>query len=133
LYSCTKHLDQETSRGGKVFYSAYISSLLFIIKGSQARNSHKARAWRQKLIQRLWRDAAYWISSHGLLILLSYRTQDYHPKGWQHPQWAGPSSPCSLIEKIPYSWISWRHFLKEGSFLCDNSILYQVDTQNQPV
>jgi hypothetical protein len=31
------------------------------------------------------------------------------------------------------SWISWRHFLKGGSFLYDNSSLCQVDTQNQPV
>ena len=41
--------------------------------------------------------------------------------------------PPRLIEKMPYSWISWRHFLKEGSFLCDNSSLYQTDTQNWPV
>jgi hypothetical protein len=34
---------------------------------------------------------------------------------------------------MPYSWITWRHFLKGGSYLCDNSILYQVGTQNQPV
>jgi hypothetical protein len=32
-----------------------------------------------------------------------------------------------------YGWISWRHFLKGGSFLCDNSSLCQVDTQNQSV
>jgi hypothetical protein len=34
--------------------------------------------------------------------------------GWALPTW-------SLIEKMPYSWISQRHFLKGGSFLCDNS------------
>jgi hypothetical protein len=34
---------------------------------------------------------------------------------------------------MPYSWISWRHFLNWNSFLCDNSSLCQVDTQNQPV
>jgi hypothetical protein len=34
---------------------------------------------------------------------------------------------------MPSSRISWRHFLKGGSFLCDNSSLCQVDTQNQPV
>jgi hypothetical protein len=28
---------------------------------------------------------------------------------------------------MPYSWISWRHFLKGGSFLSDNSSLCQVD------
>jgi hypothetical protein len=41
--------------------------------------------------------------------------------------------PWSLIEKMPYSCISWKNFLKGGSFLCDNSSLCQVDTQNQPV
>jgi hypothetical protein len=34
---------------------------------------------------------------------------------------------------MPYSWISWRHFLNGCSFLCDNFSLCQVDTQNQPV
>jgi hypothetical protein len=28
--------------------------------------------------------------------------------------WALP--PWSLIEKMPYSWISWRHFLREAPF-----------------
>jgi hypothetical protein len=46
--------------------------------------------------------------------------------GWALPPWL-------LIEKMPYSWISWRYFLKGGSFLCENSSLCQVDTQNQPV
>jgi hypothetical protein len=48
------------------------------------------------------------------------------------PPTNGPPHPWSLIEKMPYSWISWRHFLKGGSFLCDNSSLWQVDTQHQP-
>jgi hypothetical protein len=34
---------------------------------------------------------------------------------------------------MPYTWISWRHFLKGGSFFCDNFSLCQVDTQNQPI
>jgi hypothetical protein len=34
---------------------------------------------------------------------------------------------------MPHSWISWRHFLKWSSFLCDNSSLCQVDTQTQQV
>jgi hypothetical protein len=49
------------------------------------------------------------------------------PKGWQHPQVA--LATWSLIKKMPYSWISWWHFLKGGSFLCDNSSLCQVDTK----
>jgi hypothetical protein len=67
-------------------------------------------------MQKPWRDAAYQIASPGLLSLLSYRTQDYQPRdGTTH---GGPSHPWSLIETMPYSWISWRHFLKGGSFLC---------------
>jgi hypothetical protein len=57
---------------------------------------------KQELMQRSWRDAAYWLASAVLLSLLSYRTQD-------HPQWA--LSPGSPTEKMPHSWISWRHFL----------------------
>jgi hypothetical protein len=49
---------------------------------------------------------------------------------WSHPQGAFP--PWSLIEKMPYSCISWRHFLNWSSFLCDNSSCVKL-TQNQPV
>jgi hypothetical protein len=62
-----------------------------------------------------------------LLSLLSYRTQNYQPRdGITHK---GPLPTWSLIEKMPYSWISWRHFLNWSSFLCDNSSLCQVDTK----
>jgi hypothetical protein len=37
--------------------------------------------------------------------------------------------PWSLIEKMPHSWISWRHFPNWSSFLCDNSSLCHVDTK----
>jgi hypothetical protein len=57
-----------------------------------------------------------WLASPGLLSLLSYRTQDYQPRD-------GTTYKGPIIEKIPYSWISWRHFLKGDSFLCDNSSL----------
>jgi hypothetical protein len=87
-------------------YSAYTSTLLFITKGSQDRNSHKAGTWRQELMQRPWRGAVYWIASPGLLSLLSYRTQEYQPRDGTTYQWTRPSYPWSLIEKMPYSWIS---------------------------
>jgi hypothetical protein len=82
-------------------------------------------------MQRPRRDVSYWLASFGLLSLLSSRTQDSQPRdGTTHN---GPSHLWSLIEKMSYIQISWRHFLKGGSFLCDNSILCQVDTQNQTV
>jgi hypothetical protein len=44
----------------------------------------------------------------------------------------GSSHPWSLIEKMPYSCISWRLSLNRG-FLWTNFTSCQVDTQNQPV
>ena len=82
---------------------------------------------KQELMQRPWRDVPYWLASTGLLSLLSYRTQDYQPS--DGPTHKGPSPPWSLIEKMPSSWISWKHFPNWSSFLCDNSSLCQVDTK----
>jgi hypothetical protein len=57
-------------------------------------------------MQRPWRSASYWLTSHGLLDL-SYRTQDYQPRLALAHQ--------LLIKKMPYrlvySQILWRHFL----------------------
>jgi hypothetical protein len=53
--------------------------------------------------------------------------KDYQPR--DGPTHKGPSHPWSLIEKMLYSWMSWRHFLTWSSFLCDNSSLGQVDTK----
>jgi hypothetical protein len=47
-------------------YSAYTSTLLFIIEGSQDRNSSRAGAWRQELTQGTWMGAAYWLASPDL-------------------------------------------------------------------
>ena len=117
--------------GEERVYSPYTSTLLFITKGSQNWNSHRVETRRQELMQKPWRDAAYWLASPGLLRLLSYRTQELQPRDGTIQ--IEPSHPWSLVEKMPYSWILWRSFLKGGSFLCDNSSLWQIDTQNQPV
>jgi hypothetical protein len=102
--------------------------LLLITKGSQDWNSSRS-------------GSRSWCRSHGgmfftgLLPLACSACSLIEPRlpaqGWHHPQGAFP--PWSLIEKMPYSWISWRHFLNWSSFLCDNSSLCQVNTQNQPV
>jgi hypothetical protein len=77
-------------------------------------------------MQRPWRDVLYWLASPCLPSLLSYRTKTTSQR-WSHPQRAFP--PWSLIEKMPYNWISWRHFLNWSSFLCDNSSCVKL-TQN---
>jgi hypothetical protein len=100
--------------GEEKIYLAYTSTLLFITKGGQDRSSHRVGTWRQELMQRPWRDVTYWLASPGLLSLLSYRTQDCQPRvGTTHN---GSSPPWSLRKK-PYNCISWRHFLKGGSFV----------------
>jgi hypothetical protein len=98
--------------------------LLFITKGNQAWSSSKSGS-------RSWCRGHRGMLLPGLLSLLSYRTPKIPAQGWHHPQGALPT--WSLIEKMPHSWISWRHFTNWSSFLCDNSSLCQVDTQNQPL
>ena len=48
---------------------------------SQGRSSGRAGTYRQELMPRPWRDAVYWLASHGLLSLLSFRTQDHQYRG----------------------------------------------------
>jgi hypothetical protein len=59
---------------------AYISTLLFIIKESQDRNSNRAGIWRQKLIQWPRRGAVYWLAPRDLFSLLLCRTQDHQSR-----------------------------------------------------
>ena len=51
--------------GEERVYSAYTSTLLFITKESQDRNSHRAGTWRQN--QRPWRDVSYWLAQLAFL------------------------------------------------------------------
>jgi len=57
-------------------YVTYTCTSLFIIEGTQERNSNKAALWWQEAKQRPWRGATYLLAHHGLLSLLSSRTQD---------------------------------------------------------
>jgi hypothetical protein len=45
----------------------YMSTLLFIFEGSHDRNSNKAGTWRQELMQKPWRAAAYWLAQPAFL------------------------------------------------------------------
>jgi hypothetical protein len=76
---------------------AYTSKLLFNIEGSQDRNSNKAATWKQEVMRRSWRDAAYWPALHDLPSLLSYRTQDDQPRdGTTHNGLGLPPSIATL-------------------------------------
>jgi hypothetical protein len=61
-------------------YLAYTSTSHSITEGSKDRNSNRAGSWRQELMQRPWRGAAYFLAPYVLLILLSNRTQDHLPR-----------------------------------------------------
>jgi hypothetical protein len=70
-----EHHDQKV--GEERLYLAYPSVSLFIIRRIQHRHSNMAETRRQELILRPWRDAAYSLILHGLLSLLSYKTQSH--------------------------------------------------------
>jgi hypothetical protein len=57
----------EKQVGEERVYSAYTSTLLLIIKGSQDRNSHGVGTWRQELMQKPWKDAAYSLAQPAFL------------------------------------------------------------------
>jgi len=129
FYSCTSIMTKKQV-GKERVYSAYTSTLLFITKGSQDWNSSRSGS-------RSWCRGHGGVLLTGLLPLASLACSLIEPKptipgmapptmDWVLPTW-------SLVEKTPYSWVSRRHFLNWSSFLCGNSSLCQVDTQNQPV
>jgi hypothetical protein len=66
--------------GEERVYLTYTSILLFVIEKSQGRDSNRVGTWMQEPIQRPWRSAAYWLAPPGLLSLLFYRNEDYHPR-----------------------------------------------------
>jgi hypothetical protein len=123
FYSCTNIMTKKQI-GEERVYSAYIFMLLFITKGSEDWNSSRP-------------GSRSWCRSHGgmfftgLLPLACSACSLIEPRlpaqRWYHPQ--EPFPPWSLVEEMPYSWISWRHFPNWCSFFCDNSSLCQVDTK----
>jgi len=129
FYSCTNVMTKNQV-GEKGVYSVYTSTLLFITKGSQDWNSSRS-------------GSRSWCRNHGKMLFTGFLTLAcsacflLEPKTTR-PEMVPPTMSYafpswSLIEKMPYSWISWRHFLKGGYFLYDNSSLCNVNTQNQPV
>ena len=82
----------------------------------------------EELPQSSGRGAAYWLAAHGLLSLISYRTQDHQPRDATNHSGLGPSQK-SLIKnmryRLAYSLSVQRHFLSWGS-LSDDSSLCQV-------
>jgi hypothetical protein len=71
---------------GKKGLFDYTARSYSIVGGSQDRKSSRAGIWRQELMQRPWRDAAYWLAP---------RTQDHQLRdGTTH---LGLGSPLLII------------------------------------
>jgi hypothetical protein len=123
-----KHHGQEASWGGKGLFRFH-----FHIAVHHWRKSglELKQVRKQELMLRPWRDVLYWIASPGLPPLACSAYSLIEPKTTS-PEMISPTrglSPWSLIEKMPCSWISWRHFLNWSSFLCGNSSYVKL-TQN---
>jgi hypothetical protein len=110
FYSCTNIVTNKQA-GEERVYSAYTSTLLFITKGSQDWNSNRSGS-------RSWCRGHRGMFFTGLLPLACSACSLIEPRlpaqRWHPPQ--GNLPPWSLIEKMPYSWISWRHLLNWSSF-----------------
>lgn len=99
-----KHMTKKQVGEEKV-YSTYTSTLMFITKGSQDRNSHRAGIWRQELMQRPMRGAAYWIALHGVCSAF-FLTEPNPTNPGVAPSTMDWSLPHpSLVERMPYNWI----------------------------
>jgi hypothetical protein len=125
LYSCIKHHDQEASWGGKGLFGLYFHTVVHH-QGSQDWNSSRSgsRSWCRDHEEMLLTGLLPLACSACFLKEPRTTSPEMAP-----PTMAGPSHPWSLVEKMPYSWISWRHFLKGGSFLCDSSSCVKLTHQ----
>jgi hypothetical protein len=66
----------KSNLGRKGFILAYISISLFIIEGSWNRNSSRAEAWKQELMQWPWRSASYWLAQSAFLTKANHEARD---------------------------------------------------------
>lgn len=80
---------------------------------------------RPATVQRTRRQSGdFTAPQQGCCAVLRYSTQDHQCRGSSRCR-AGAPHRQSLIKKILYISISWRHFLNQGSLLSDNSSSHQ--------
>ena len=69
---------------------------LLLIQHSSSSKEVKAGTWKEDLMQRPRRGAAYWLVYYGLSDLLCYGTIS---PGWHRAQWAG-SAPLVTVNRV---------------------------------
>jgi hypothetical protein len=99
----TKHHDRKANWKGKGLFSLHFQILVHT-EESQDRNSSRAGTWKQELMQRPWRGAAYWVASLGFLSLLFIEPRTTS-LGMAPPTMGWALSHQSLIKKMSYRWI----------------------------
>jgi hypothetical protein len=72
-----KHHDQEASWRGKGLFSLHFYTA---VHDQRKSGMELKQVRKQELMQKPWRDVLYWLASHGLLSLLSYRTKTTSPE-----------------------------------------------------
>jgi hypothetical protein len=109
--------------GEERVYSTYGSISLYIIKGSQHRNSQPGKNLEAGADDaRPQRRATYWLVLHDVFSLCSYRSKDHQPRvGTTHN---GLDPPPSITKKMPYKLayrpILWSLSLSLSYFMCMN-------------
>lgn len=104
----------KASSGRKGFFHLHLQGTS-ITEGSQGRTPSRAGPRRRELIQRSWKDAAYWLDAHESLSRLSFSSQDHQPREWRCPQWAGSphiDTNQEMHHRIAHGPIWWGIFLK---------------------
>jgi hypothetical protein len=90
----------------------------------------QAGTWKQELMQRTSRSTAYWHAPHSLLILLSYRAQNYQPRVAPPtvccPPHQSVSKKCFTVLPTAQSYrgifLHWSFFLSDDFNLCQIDI-----------
>jgi hypothetical protein len=127
FYSCTKHHDQEASWGGKGLFSLHFHIAVHH-QGSQDWNSSRS-------------GSRSWFRGHGGMLLTGLLPLACSACSLIEPKTTSPEMvpPTRGLSSLITNWENapqldlMEAFPNWSSFLCDNSSLCQVDTQNQPV
>ena len=125
-----RHYQKQTGRKWFIFLFYFILFIYLFFSRSPKEIRTESQTW-QNPGGRSWCRGHRAVLLKGLLTLLCYRTQDHQTRDGTLLCGLGPP-PLITVEKMSYSWISWKHFLNGGSFLPDDSNLCQIDIQNQP-
>jgi hypothetical protein len=102
LTAVVKHRDQSVLGEERVYFILHLKS--------PSLGEAMAGTWRQELLKRPWRNAAYWLAPLGLPSLLSYRMQDHLPRSSITHNGLDPPPSINNLKKLPILLLSvWSY------------------------